>query len=262
MEINNKRREWAAKSVNYITGCSNNCLYCFMRAMSIRSERKTSDNWHIEEVREKDLAKKRKKVDGRIMFPSSHDITPMHLGKSIELLKKLLAAGNEVLVVSKPHLECITEICKECMPYKSQLLFRFTIGSANNSVLKLWEPNAPAFEERLECLKYAFVQGYKTSVSSEPMLDDNISAVIDTTLPYITDAIWLGKMNNLRYNLYLSGINDANILQQAEILAGWQSDEVIKELYSKYKDIEQIKWKSSIKTVVGIPFAENVGADI
>jgi DNA repair photolyase len=262
MEINNKRREWAASSVNYITGCGNNCLYCFSRAMAIRSGRKTSDNWHIEDVREKDLIKKRKKVEGRIMFPSSHDLTPMHLSSSIELLKKLLVTGNDVLVVSKPHLTCITEICKECMPYKSQILIRFTIGSANNSVLKLWEPNAPAFEERLACLKYAFEQGYETSVSSEPMLDNNISAVIDATLPYISDAIWLGKMNNLRQNLYLSGISNSSIWKEAEKLADLQNDAAIKALYGQYKDNEKIKWKSSIKSVVGIPLADSAGADM
>jgi DNA repair photolyase len=262
MDINSGTREWATTNVNYITGCENNCVYCYSRAMAIRSSRKTSENWHIEDVREKDLTKKRKKVDGKIMFPSSHDITPVNLDKSIVFLKKLLDVGNEVLIVSKPHFECISKICQECSKYKSKILFRFTIGSADNSVLKLWEPNAPSFEERLNCLKYAFEQGYATSVSSEPMLDNNIDAVIEATLPFITDAIWLGKMNNLRYHLYLSGINDTIIMQEAEKLARWQNDAAIRKLYGKYKDVEKIKWKSSIKTVVGIPLSDITGADI
>lgn len=190
------------------------------------------------------------------------DMQLINLSRSIELLRKLLDAGNQILLVSKPHLACIKEICETFASYKSQILFRFTIGSANNAVLKLWETNAPFFEERLACLKYAFEHGFNTSVSCEPMLDNNIYSVVDATLPYVTDAIWLGKMNNLRQSLMLSGIDDAGVWSEVEKLEASQSDEKIKQLYDKYKDVEKIKWKSSIKSVVGIPLSTVVGADI
>lgn len=255
-------REWATSNVNFITGCSNDCLYCYSKALAINYGRKTSENWHVEEVREKDLIKNRKKIDGRIMFPSSHDITLQNLNNSIELLKKLLKVGNQVLIVSKPHFECIKEICLESENYKSNILFRFSIGSADNNILKLWEPGAPSFEERLECLKYSYEHGFATSVSCEPMLDNNIGAVIDAALPFITDSLWLGKINNLSRNLILNDIDDVNVLKQADKLLAWQCEEEIKALYDKYKDVEKIKWKSSIKTIMGIPLSAKVGADI
>jgi DNA repair photolyase len=33
-------REWASTNVNFITGCSNNCLYCYARAMAIKFGKK------------------------------------------------------------------------------------------------------------------------------------------------------------------------------------------------------------------------------
>jgi DNA repair photolyase len=195
------------------------------------------------------------------MFPSSHDITPINLSSSIKLLQKLLEAGNEILIVSKPHLSCIKEICSTCKDYKSQVLFRFTIGSADNKTLKIWEPNAPSFEERLECLKYSYEQGYQTSVSCEPMLDNQISAVIEAVIPYVTDAVWIGTINNLMRHLIISGIDSPEVLAQAEILLAGQNVEEIKRLYNKYKDVDKIKWKSSIKKIIGIPLSDSIGAD-
>jgi hypothetical protein len=44
------------------------------------------------------------------MFPSSHDILPEILDNYLIVLKKLLKAGNSVLIVSKPWPFCIEKI--------------------------------------------------------------------------------------------------------------------------------------------------------
>jgi hypothetical protein len=41
------------------------------------------------------------------MFPSSHDISPKNADLAIGFLEKMLKAGNDVLVVSKPHLDVV-----------------------------------------------------------------------------------------------------------------------------------------------------------
>ena len=81
------------------------------------------------------------------------------------------AASNEVLVVSKPRVACVKRLCAELLPYRDQIVFRFSIGSTDSAVLSFWEPGAPGFEERLECLRIAHISEYVTSVSCEPMLD-------------------------------------------------------------------------------------------
>jgi DNA repair photolyase len=185
------------------------------------------------------------------MVPSSHDITPTHLQENIIFIGNILAAGNKVLIVSKPHFNCIKAICDAFIPFKENILFRFTIGSADSTVLKFWEQNAPDFNERLESLKYAFNAGYQTSVSCEPMLDDKIDQVITAVLPYVTETIWLGKPNQLMGRLSMNGFkNDLVTMSRGRALMKLFSDAYILNLYERYKDNPKIMWKSNIKKVV------------
>lgn len=195
------------------------------------------------------------------MFPSTHDITPEHLDLAIDFLGRLLKNDNSVLIVSKPSFCCIERICNVYKAYKDKILFRFTIGSIDSEVLHLWEPNAPDYCERKRALIYAYRAGFKTSLSCEPMLDDNIEAVIDDLSEYVTDAIWLGKMNFVMRRLKNNGHADSRMLKAAEQILKWQSDDAILELYEKYKDNPKIKWKESIKKVVGIDISVVKGED-
>jgi len=264
--MNNKHvfgtQEWATHNENLISGCSHDCKYCYAKAISVRMKRKTPENWHVEEVNSKKLTKAFRKRDGKVMFPTTHDITPEHIDECIYFLGNILKPGNDVLVVSKPHLECIKKICDMLPQYNNQILFRFTIGSIDSSVLKFWEPNAPSFEERLESLKYAFVAGYKTSVSCEPLLDGNIDELVAALYPYTTDSIWLGKMNNPETRLALNKTNDPETLTTMKHLMSIQSENWIQQLYLRYKENPQIKWKDSIKKVVGLQISTEKGLDV
>ena len=254
--------EWADKTANCINGCKHDCKYCYSKSMAIRFKRKTSKNWKDEEIREQQLYKKFSKHSGSYMYPSSHDIHPDHLNENIQFLNNLLISGNQILIVSKPHFKCIKDICNKFEKYKKQILFRFTIGSADSEVLKFWEPGAPNFEERLKCLKFAYENGFETSISCEPMLDNEINKVIDKVLPFTTDAVWLGKANFLLGRLKMNGNKDKKSIKKAKELIEWQSDENIIPLYNKYKDNPKIKWKESIKKVVGLNLPTERGLDI
>jgi DNA repair photolyase len=232
------------------------------KEMAIRFKRKTPENWKEEEVRNIQLKKKFSKHSGTFMYPSSHDIHPEHLEENIQYLEHLLEPGNKVLIVTKPHLECITEICGKFNNYKQKILFRFTIGSSNSEILKFWEPGAPDFKERLESVKYAYNNNFNTSISCEPMLDNNIEDLIQIILPFVTDAIWLGKANFLLRRLKLNGINDFETIKRATQLIEWQKDENILILYKKYKLNNKIKWKESIKKIVGIELPLIKGLDV
>jgi DNA repair photolyase len=254
--------EWAAKTVNVINGCSYNCKYCYAKAMAVRFKRKTKDNWHIEEVNLKQLKMERRKTDGLVMFPSTHDITPVNIQYSIELLKNLIDAGDKVLIVTKPHLEVVKEICEIFKSNKENILFRFTIGSNDSETLKFWETDAPDYNERKSCLVYAFYQGFSTSVSCEPMLDGNTLELVNQLLPFVTDAIWIGKPNKLLSRLKFNGETDEQTISRANNLIELQSDEYIKSLYESFKDCKKVKWKDSIKKIVDIEIPTTRGLDI
>ncbi len=250
--------EWAEKSENCIDGCSHNCRYCYARAMAARVKRIDPAGWKEEKPREFKGAMR--KNDSRVMFPSSHDITPAMLDHCVEKLRVLLESGSSVLIVSKPHMKCIARICNEFADYKHKIELRFTIGSASDETLNFWEPGAPSFNQRLRALKLAHKKGFLCSVSCEPMLDDQVDRVIKEIRPYVGGHIWLGKANQLRARLALNKEDDKKILDRADWLIEQQSDTKILALYDRYKNDPMIKYKDGIKKVVGLG-SGGIGAD-
>ena len=254
--------EWATKNANFISGCVHNCKYCYSKEMAIRFKRKTVENWIVEEINHNSLNKKHKKVDGYIMFPSSHDISPENIEYSLLFLGNLLKSDNDVLIVTKPHLSVIQKICETFADNKDKILFRFTIGANSTEVLKFWEPGAPTFEERLESLKHAYKSGFKTSISCEPVLDPNVSELIDILHPYVSDSIWVGKPNFLLKRLKVNRAYDEESINRAKELDASLSDSWANNLYNLYKDNPQVKWKESIKKVLNIKIQTKKGLDI
>lgn len=251
-------KEWAQRNVNCLSGCSHDCHYCYAKSGAIRFKRKTPTTWKIEE------AVGIKRFGGkscRVMFPTTHDITPEFLNFCIHQIQAILSAGHEILIVSKPHPECIKTICDTFEDYRKKILFRFTIGSASNTTLKLWEPGAPSFNERLKALKLAHRRGFQTSVSCEPMLDGNIEAVVKKVEPFVTDAIWIGKMNMVKARLTVNKA-PVEVVRASEQLAMEQNDANIRALYGRLKANRKVKWKESIKKVVGIDMPDEIGLDI
>ncbi len=253
-------REWAKHSVNYATGCSNDCLYCYAKGMAIRFGRLTADQWPEEHVREKDVVKRHKTYDGRVMIPTSHDITPNNLDAGITVIGNLLEAGNELLIVSKPRVPCIEAICQRFADAQSRILFRFTIGAMDDGILSFWEPGAPTYAERRDALCLAYCMGFSTSVSIEPMLDiERVAQLVADLEGCVSDSIWIGKMNHIKKAMRYA--DDKAREAFAGIEAG-QTDASILSIYEQLKDNPKIKWKEGIKKIVGIEPAPEDGMDI
>jgi DNA repair photolyase len=259
---NTGTREWAGSNENILFGCSHDCKYCYAKRMAVRHKSIDIDRWDQPILREDKLSKRFGLRSKPIMFPTTHDILPKYLDEAILFLNNMLSVGNQVLVVSKPHLECITQICEELSGYKDQILFRFSIGSIDDKVLRFWEPNAPSFEERLSSLKLAYDRGFMTSVSCEPMLNSDIDRVIEIVEPYVTDTIWLGLMKNAVPRCKINGYGDDETISTAQELESWFIEERVLKLYRSYKNSPKIRWKDSIKKVIGIDLADQKGLDI
>lgn len=241
--------EWAEVNENICRGCPNDCLYCYAAANAKRFKQRDRKDWHIEEFTKRSKTTSYPAKDGVIMFPSAHDITPFNVDEYIRVARLILEKGNKLLIVSKPRLECIAKLVCFLCEYTDQILFRFTIGSMSSRTTAFWEPGAPSPEERLKCLKLAAESGYKTSVSIEPMLAGVQGAenVVFMTKPYVTDTIWIGKMNKTRLRVDMKITDNVKRVKEIEQL---QSDEEILKLHARLKNDPVIRWKDSIKTVI------------
>lgn len=252
-------REWAEETRNLYAGCKHDCRYCYARANALRFGRiQSAAHWTNMSLSKNafNLATSKNTKPRRIMFPSTHDLFPEHLDVIIvSALKTWLAQGNQILIVTKPHLEVVKRLCCELKPAHKQIIFRFTIGSMNNEVLSFWEPGAPTYEERYESLCFAHASGFETSVSCEPYLDNKIYDLVEAVSLFVTDTIWIGKMNRIGRRV---NADDWTNKERAFLhrVFDAQTNEFINDLYNRLKDRQQIRWKDSIKKVLGLPEEE------
>lgn len=245
-------REWSASSFNIGVGCSHGRIYCYARASALRNNLvANASEWTTEIVKPEAVAKNFGRRSGVIMFPTTHDVTDAYLESSIIALRKMLTAGNEVLVVTKAHLNCIEQLCSELAEFKNQLNLRFTIGSLDADVCKFWEPHAPGPDERLAALKHAHALGFATSVSSEPMLAGRLEAVrlFKTVEPYVVDQVWFGVMNDVDRRV-VEQVDDAEVRENVDKLRQLQSVEQVLRLYAELVNEPKVAWKDSIKAIV------------
>ena len=253
-------KEWASHNVNCYTGCSHDCTYCYARWNAVRFKRMTPEQWPNEILREEEIRKPRRLLKGVVMFPTTHDITPANLWDCIGVLRHLLRVGNEVLIVSKPHYDCVLTLCKDLVRYKKQIMFRFTIGGMDPELREFWEPGAPEFAHRVLCLYHAYKAGYQTSVSAEPLLEPwNTQVLVDRVRDYVTDSIWIGKANQLRQRTSWKLPGDHPEIVK---LLAWQKKEKVLEIYEMFKNDPLIRWKDSYKKVIGLDRPDTPGLDI
>jgi DNA repair photolyase len=242
-EITSGTREWADHNVNCIKGCLNNCRYCYAKIMAKRFGRCTEDTWQEMQINHNVLSRKFRRYNGRVMFPSSHDIVdkPEIKEACFVVIGRLLEAGNRLLVTTKPKLSITKNIIDRFYPFKEQLQFRFTITSLDNQLLSFWEPNAPTYEERFESLKYAYENEFKTSVSIEPFLDYAPQTLVFTLSPFVTESIWLGPMNYISQNCVFPEEKQL----YAEIRKRYTVSR-LREIYEELKDFPLIRFKDSM----------------
>ena len=254
-------REWAVAEIDCCTGCPHDCRYCYARYDAVeRQGLGAGEGWRTPRLDQAEVETDRPLYQGQVMFPTAHDIVPEILDSCVTVIANLLAAGNRVLVVTKPHLECVVRLCREFAGEKGRLLFRFTITARDEALLKFWEPGAPGFAERRQSLCHAWEQGFETSVSVEPILDmADVAAMVRQLRDCVTHSIWLGKMNKIDRRVRAETVEER---RQVERIIANQDDARIRELYEQLRGDPLIRWKESIKEVIGLQLQDQPGMDV
>lgn len=247
-------KEWAEANYNCMKGCFHGCQYCYAFKMALRFKRVADYNQWINQ--QPNLQKNAIPHNKRVMFPSSHDINNDSLKIAIESIQLLLDHGNEILIVSKPHFDCIREICEKFSEYKDRIEFRFTITEYNqkSGFLKdLWEPNAPGILERIKALKWANYSGFKTSVSIEPYLE-NPTSIIPHIIAHVSTTIWIGIMNTT--HLTKAGWE----LYRTKNMAAIYDKQFILENLPKWKNLagDKLRIKDSIQHLINCDELGNI----
>lgn len=241
-------REWAGKNVNIQIGCEHGCRYCYARYNAVcRFKRCTAEQWANPQVDRSKIRREYRLVNTTVMFPSSHDITPRNLCDCFLVLRKLLRAGNRVLIVSKPHRECVRILIEGLADWRRQVEFRFSITTADQAARAFWEPAAPGYAERIDCLAAASRAGYPTSVSIEPVLDTSVPTILADAAEW-TNEIWVGRMNQLGRRMDPTGADDQEAIERIRQVLRLSRPEGVEQIQRLCGGFEKIiRWKDSMK---------------
>lgn len=251
-------REWAAINVNIQTGCEHDCRYCYARWNAVtRYKWCTRQQWCEPKIDSARVDKDYGRYEGRVMFPSAHDVTMRNANECLVVLRKLLEAGNEVLIVSKPDWNVIQLVMEALKYWQSQVMFRVTIGSCFDNVLKFWEPGAPNFDSRIKSLCCSFLEGWRTSVSCEPYLDchpAHVVALYEQCAPFLSrdpaGGMWFGMLRHWNSRVDLAGATEQEINLYVEPLRAAQSDAFVHLLVKELDGKPHVRWKDSIQEVI------------
>lgn len=233
-------------------GCEYLCRYCFNLSLCVFGRGFDPADLDVTVIDREKLNALIDREGDTVIYPNTHDITPKHLESHLLFIGKLLAVYPKVTVISKPNLVCIRAICEAFPEQKDKLTFLFTIGTVDDKNREFWEPHAPSIPERVECLKLAHELGFKTSVISEPLLDETPDGILDLVKPYVSDVIWIGKGKMMAQRVSCNGHKDPESKARVKQLEAWHSKAKLEVIYQRLKDDPQIRWKETIQKILGL----------
>jgi len=190
-----KRDTWFLDdyTINAYSGCSFNCLYCYIRGSKYgeHMEEKTSIKSNAVELLDKQLAARAKKGQYGFIVMSSATDPYLQFEKEEQITRRILEIILKhrfpVHVITKSDLvtrdfDLLDQINKTAIlpkdlenKMKDKVIVTFSFSTIDDEVAKTFEPGATAPSLRLKTLKETIDAGFLSGVSMMPLL------------PYITD---------------------------------------------------------------------------
>jgi len=199
--------------VNYYSGCSHGCLYCYSLQMAQRFCRIESSQglrnityeyWRnpvLEpgwEKLEEEL--KSKKLKQEVFFQSASDSYAPHADPKVtrhtlELLRKY---DYPILVLTKNHKVLRDRDFFRDYRGNCRVGFTITVPGKYEKVRRQIEPHSPSTKERIEALAELYSQGCQTTISMEPLIPnipiEDMLELMDTIRPIIYNVCFIGKL--------------------------------------------------------------------
>jgi len=175
------------------------------------------------------------------------DHKKIHLDTLVENVKnELIGHASKISIVMKPNLKVMIDTCERLMEYKNRIVLVIQINSCNTAMIKILDPFSPYFIDRLAALKYAFENGYNTSVEADPMIDNKMVELVEKIKEYVTDYIYIDSPSE-RYVNSFPMIMGRGLLKC--ILEFYKSKEMMMEEKEKLIGIKNIVYGENINKV-------------
>ncbi|MCP2520308.1 radical SAM protein [SCandidatus Aminicenantes bacterium Aminicenantia_JdfR_composite] len=250
-----KRDDWFLDdySVNPYSGCSFNCIYCYIRGSKYGENmaKTLSVKVNAPELLERQLSRRAEKGEYGIIALSSSTEPYMPLEEKLKITRKLLKIILKyrfpVEVATKSNLvlrdlDILKEIDKKAIlpsdlkpRLKHGLIILFSISTLDERLAKILEPGAPVPEKRLETMKKCKDEGLFTGMCFIPVLpflsdsEEQLEEMIKTAKKYGADFIFVGGLT-----LFGNGQADSRTLYYRFL------ERYYPELVPKYKSLYRI----------------------
>ncbi len=215
-----KRDDWFLDdySVNPYSGCSFNCIYCYIRGSKYGENmaKTLSAKINAPEVLEKQLKRKAKKREYGIIAVSTSTDPYQKIEEKLKLTRKLLEVILKyrfpIHILTKStlvlrDLDLLKEIDKKAIlpedlrnKLKRGVIINFSISTLDEKLAKIIEPGAPKPKERLEAMRKCKEEGFLTGISYIPVLpflsdsDESLEGMIKTAKEYGADFVFVGAL--------------------------------------------------------------------
>lgn len=246
--------------------CSHNCCYCFSnirrscRYSNIKQTLTQLKNFQSSNTYKNTLIKEKYSI---CLSNRTDPFSKTNYIETLSMLEYLKNLENGIFFQTKGGygIDEAFDILKD----KKNILFYVTITSKNNDILKVIEPNAPSYEEKLELIKKAKNNGYNVIVAFNP--------VVKNWLPekdfydIVSDVNKIGVKNFIFQKLYLSKndikgfTEDRKKRFEDEILIDAVKKPSENQYYLQSLVVELIK-RGNNAVAFGMPFKTDLFKDI
>jgi len=228
-----KRDDWFLDdySVNPYSGCSFNCIYCYIRGSKYGENmaKSLAVKVNAAELLEKQLKRRAERGEYGIIALSSSTEPYMPIEKELELTRRLLeiilkyrfpvSVGTKSTLILR-DLDILREIDKRAIlpddlttRLKRGVIISFSFSTLDEKLAKIFEPGAPKPKERLETLKKCKDEGFFVGANFIPVLpflsdsEENLDFMIKTAKDYGADFVFVGGLT-----LFGNGPEDSKTL--------------------------------------------------
>lgn len=196
-----KAREYSPYALNYYSGCSHRCFYCYVpRMMKVFNSKYNHNEQNFQENKflaiEKSC-KKHKNLQEQVLFSFTSD-PYCELDVEVKATRKILNIFAEnhipVAILTKGGTRVLRDI-DVFKKFKDNIKIGQTIVLFDEKKAKQYESGAPSPQDRIEALQELKKQGIKTWVSMEPVFDVEESFKVLDKIKNIVDHVKIGKIN-------------------------------------------------------------------
>ena len=155
-EPKGKAREYSPLALNYFKGCDHGCQYCYVPQMmkafnsQYKHENVSACNW---DTVSKSIISHSKSLnkDKQVFLSFMGDpYCGFETGETRKVIDLLLSTGCHVAVLTKNPQKALRDI--DIMKKSKHFKIGTTLTALDDDISKLWEPNAPTAESRINAL--------------------------------------------------------------------------------------------------------------